>query len=375
MGRKTKRRGRGEGAVFFSESKGCWVARAVVGVKPGGGPLYREVTAQTKTKVLRKKAEAEEKARGGISANADRMTVGEYLSHWLNNVSKPSVGVTTWESYERCVRLHLAPRIGGVRLGDLRSAHIEALFAQMQRDGVSGGHARKVSEILSTALTHAGRVELIRHNPASRVPKPKAPVTEIVPFTPDEIVKIRKAATGHRLEAMFALAISTGARMGELLGLGWEHLDLERGVMSVARSLAVVRGGFLLKEPKSRRGRRKVELPAFAVEALHEHRKRMLAEGNHAATTVFCTKPGRFIGKSGFIREIYAPLLERAGVPYRKFHTFRHTHVSELLSRGESVVDVARRVGDRPDVILKTYAHYIPDGGKKIAKRLDEMYG
>jgi integrase len=62
-------------------------------------------------------------------------------------------------------------------------------------------------------------------------------------------------------------------------------------------------------------------------------------------------------------------------VPYRKFHTFRHTHVSELLARGESVVDVARRIGDRPDVVLKIYAHFIPGAGKRIATRLEEMYG
>jgi integrase len=75
------------------------------------------------------------------------------------------------------------------------------------------------------------------------------------------------------------------------------------------------------------------------------------------------------------IRKVYKPLLERAKVPYRKFHTFRHTHVSQLLAQGESVVDVARRVGDRPDVILKTYAHFLPGNEKRLANRLDALYG
>src|SRR5262249_54463157 len=109
----------------------------------------------------------------------------------------------------------------------------------------------------------------------------------------------------------------------------------------------------------------------FAVAALAEHRKRALAEGTLSAATIFCTKGGNFIGKSNFIRETYQPLLERAEVAYRKFHTLRHTHVSQLLQRGESVVDVARRIGDRPDVILKTYAHFVPGSGQRIAKAPD----
>jgi integrase len=90
---------------------------------------------------------------------------------------------------------------------------------------------------------------------------------------------------------------------------------------------------------------------------------------------VFCTTTRNYIAKANFIRKVYRPLLVKAEVPYRKFHTFRHTHASELLARGESVVDVARRLGDSPEVVLRTYAHFIPGSGPRIAKRLEEMYG
>jgi integrase len=372
---KKRRRGRGEGAVFFSESKQCWIGRAIIGVLPDGTPERKEVSAKTKGEVLDKIKKAEEDARAGHTAEADHMTTGQYLQHWLDNVSKPSVSPTTWERYEQCVRLHLTPRIGGVRLDRLRPVHVEALFAKIQRDGISAGNAKKVSEDLSTALEHAARVGMISTGPAAPVPKPRREEEEIVPFTADEVLNIRLAAMGNRLDALFALAVSTGAREGELLALGWEHLDLDRGAMTAARTLGVIKGGFLVKEPKSKRGRRVVELPRFAVDVLLGHRKRALAEGTVAAATVFCTRTGGFISKSSFIRQVYKPLLVKAGVAYRKFHTFRHTHVSELLARGESVVEVARRVGDRPDVILKTYAHFLPDQGKKIASRLEEMYG
>ncbi len=303
------------------------------------------------------------------------MTVGGYLVHWADNVAKPSVHETTWNSYERCVRLHLVPRIGGFNLAQLRPVHVEQLFADLQRDGVSADNAKKVGEVLSTALEQAVRVGLMPVNPAAPVAKPRPDETEIVPFTADEIRRIMEAAAGHRLEALFALAAGTGAREGELLGLGREHIDLDNGSISIQRSLAVVKGGFLLKEPKSKRGKRIVELPRFAVDALGEHFKPLMAEGNLSAPVIFCTRTGHFISKSSFIRQVYMPLLERANVPYRKFHTIRHTHVSQLLAEGESVVDVARRVGDRPEVILKTYAHFLPGSGPRIASRLDALYG
>jgi len=90
---------------------------------------------------------------------------------------------------------------------------------------------------------------------------------------------------------------------------------------------------------------------------------------------MFCTKTGHFIGKSSFIRQVYTPLLKRAGVPYRKVHTFRHTHVSQLLAQGGSVVNVARRIGDRPEVILKTSAHFLPRNADRLTSRLDALCG
>jgi integrase len=284
-------------------------------------------------------------------------------------------GFTEAPSGERLFSRALTPRIGGRKLAALRPVHIEQLFADFHREGMSAGNTKKVGEVLSTALEHAVLIGLIPVSPAAPVAKPHPAAQQIVPFTPDEILNIRLAIIDHRLEALFALAISTGAREGELFGLGREHIDLEAGTISIQRSLAVVRGGWVLKEPKSKHGKRIVELPRFAVDTLREHFKRLLAEGNLSAPTIFCTKTGNYLSRGSFIREVYKPLIKRARVPYRKFHTFRHTHVSQLLAQGESLVDVARRIGDRPEVILKTYAHFIPGSGQRIATRLDTLYG
>lgn len=375
---KKSRRGRGEGALFFSESKNCWIGRAVVGVKPNGSPRLKEVTAKTQGEVVEKIKKAEEAARQFVPVDDGKMTVGKLLDLWLES-HKPDVQLTTWESYERCCRLHLKHEsigLGGIKLVDLRPMHVDQFFSQLQRGGVSGGNAKKVSEVLSSALEYAVRVELIKTNPAASIIKPVAGITEIVPFTQDEIARILNAALGHRLEAFFALAIASGARQGELLGLGWDHVHFTDNTIHIQRTLTVVRGGFLLKGcPKSERGNRIVELPRFAMDALAEHRKRMLAEGHASAPVVFCTRTGNYITRSSLVNEVYPPLLKDAKVPYRKFHTFRHTHISQLLHAGEPVVDVARRVGDRPEVILKTYAKYLPGNADRTTRLLDQLYG
>jgi integrase len=375
MKRKRKRRARGEGAAFFSESKQSWVGRAQVGKLPTGGPRYKEVSAKTQGEVLARMRKAIDDAKARRLRSGKPLTVGQHLHHWLENVAKISTHETTWRSYERVVRLHLLGRIGGVKLADLYPEDVERLFADLDRDGVSKGNARKVREVLATAIQHAVRTGLLPMNPVAAVAAPRPDETPISPFTPEEITSVLREAQGHRLEAMIVLAVASGMREGELLALGREHIDLDRGEVRVERTLATIKGGFLLKEPKSKRGKRVVALPQFAVDALRERCKTALMEGNAGAPVLFCTKTGNFISKSSFIRQVWRPLLKRAGVPYRRFHGLRHTHVSELLRAGESVVDVAQRIGDRVDVLTKVYAHEIrPDAGR-ITRHLDALYG
>jgi integrase len=113
------------------------------------------------------------------------------------------------------------------------------------------------------------------------------------------------------------------------------------------------------------------------MDALHEHRKRMLAEGHDVkAGPVFVTKTGNFLGRGNFVRQIHQPMLKRAGLPVRKFHTLRHTHASTLLARGRSILAVSERLGHgSPELTLRVYAHLMPGDGKETARVLDLMFG
>jgi integrase len=262
-----KRRVRGEGGCHFNNAKQIWRARAIVGVKPNGQPKYKEVSARTQGEALAKKRKLEEDAKAGLLPDGKPMNVGDWLQHWLDNVAKPSVRESTWESYERCVRLHLKPRIGGYKLGQLRPHHVEKFFADLDREGMSRGNAKKVSEVLASALEHAVLVGSLPNNPTSPVHKPQPEEKAIEPFTPEEAKKIIAEAEGIRLYALVALAFATGARQGELLCFGWDHLDIDKATLRIEQALSCVKNRFIVREPKSKRGKRIVEPRRFAVDA------------------------------------------------------------------------------------------------------------
>jgi integrase len=263
--------------------------------------------------------------------------------------------------------------MGRVKLTEVRPIDVEEFYSRLIDNKESVGNVKKVSEVLSSALEHAVSQGLIAGNPVRSATKPKPKPVEIKPFTPDEIKRIREASKGNRLEGMILLDIATGMREGELLGLQWDDIDFRKKKVSVRRTLAVDKDGFHLKEPKSERGRRTIEIPQFAVDALLLRKEQAEKEG-YLNKLVFCTKTGEPTFKSNFIRKVHQVILENALVPYRKFHTYRHTHVSELLTKGIPIAEVARRVGDSQEVIYRTYSHYIRNSESHIVEAIDELY-
>jgi integrase len=175
---------------------------------------------------------------------------------------------------------------------------------------------------------------------------------------------------------MIVAALYTGIREGELLGLQWPDIDFTKATITVRRSLAQVAGAFLLKEPKSKRSRRTVTVPAPVLLALNAHRQAMLAEAHDVRTgPVFITKTGNFIAKTNLIRKVFAPLLAKAGLPHFRFHDLRHTHASHLLAANVPLKDVSLRLGHASETLtLKTYTHLLPTAGENLRRTLETLY-
>lgn len=363
-----KRKGRaprGGGSVFFSAAKGCWVWKAVTGHRPDGSVQYTQGRARTQGEALRKRQAAE---KGGRRPHADRETVGEHLAHWLDDVAKPNTRANTWARYEQVVRLHLTPRVGGVPLRQLTVSRVTKLWADMARDGASPGNIRKCSEVLATALEVAVAEEKVPTAATRNAAKPAVPDEPVEVFTDAEVRAVLAASDGHRLGALFKLAVGTGARQGELLALEPADFDLAAGTVTITRMLDQGKDGFKTHPPKSKSGVRTIGVPVFALDALEPH---LAGRGPGPA---FTSDAGTYLGKSNFVRNDWAGLLEKAGVRYRNFHVLRHTHASRLLAAGVDPAEVARRLGDRIETVMRTYAHWMPTN-RDTAAKVDAIYG
>jgi integrase len=381
-----KRRGRGEGSIFKRED-GTWCASVSAGYNAAGRRRRRTVYGKTKGEVQEKLRE-EQLSRVPETA---RITVGEYLDRWLEGTVKPKLAHSTYVRYEQVVRLHIKPQLGGVRLGKVEPVHIQHLYAALEKENVSARQRQLSGIVLQKALKAAVRLRLIRYNPCPDVEKPRPIKKEMKFWNSDQASQFLKGAKEDRLHAMYVLALATGMRQGELFGLQWEDIDFGQSAVSVRRTLDETHGKFQLKEPKTAKGRRRIDLPQFAVDALHEHRKAMLAEGNLRGQ-VFCDHQGGYLRKSNVQRRSFRAIIKRINkaatkeaeeknttttlLPVIRFHDLRHTAATLLLLQGVHPKVVSERLGHASiEITLNTYSHVLPTMGKEAAAQLDKLFG
>jgi integrase len=192
-------------------------------------------------------------------------------------------------------------------------------------------------------------------------------------LAPDQVIRLLAAAKDDRLEALYVLAVTTGLRQGELLGLQWEDVDFPGAALHVRHTLHELNGRLWIGEPKTKRACRQVDLPAIAVVALRGHRERMLIE-DRSDGLVFCDTQGGPLRKSNLLRRSFLPLLKRAGLPAIRFHDLRHTAATLLLAQGVHPKIVQERLGHSNIALtLDTYSHVLPGMGREAASKLDAL--
>jgi integrase len=376
-----KRRGRGEGLIR-ERLDGSWEARVSLGYDNDGKRITRSVYGKTKGEVQDKLRKLQNDAAGGQLAEPATITVGQYLESWLKDTAKPKCSPTTFARYESLVHVHITPHIGSIKLAKLQPVQINYLMGEIARDvedrnnGRSPAWSQRLSlMLLSNALRHAVRLRLIPYNPAADIPKAKPREKEIEFLTAEQGKKFLAAAKKKRLYALFAVALGTGMRQGEIFALRWDAIDFERKQLTVRHSLVELRGGvFSTKEPKSKQSRRTIKLPDFVITALKAHKKAMTKEGHHSPFC-FTTKTGKHISKSNLTRQVFRVILKAAKLPRVKFHALRHSHASMLLHDGASIKAVSQRLGHSTvELTLRVYFHLLPDADDSLAGMTEKLF-
>ncbi len=215
-------------------------------------------------------------------------------------------------------------------------------------------------------------------NPADRVEPPRANPKEIVPIDEVRAAWLIEMSQGTRVYLAIVLAIFTGMRRGEILALQWGDVDLEMGYLLVRRALEFTKAnGCVFKEPKSRRGRRKISLPAFVVAALKEHAmkqadyKRSLGPAYQQHDLVVCREDGAIWSPPAFDSS-YRQLLKRRKLDGPTFHGLRHSHASHLLRSGVSPKVISERLGhSKVSFTMDQYVHLLPGMQEEAAIKID----
>ncbi|MER3399046.1 MAG: site-specific integrase [Chloroflexota bacterium] len=371
---KRRRRGKGEGSIYQPRGRTDWRAEIRVGAKR----LVRYFKTQREAQLWLAQVRVE--AARGLLPEPSKVTLGEYLTFWLENGAKPTVRPPTLRQYEYAVRVHLNPDLGGRRLQELKPADIQTLYSQKLATGLSRRSVQIIHAVLHRALKQAVEWGLLAQNPADRVKAPRPGRREFRVLTPEEAARFLEAARASEYFALFATALGTGLRLAELLGLRWSDIDFEAGTIQVRRTLCWVRGSWVEGEPKTAAGRRKVVLPPELLGILKEH-KRAQAEAKLKAgpgwsseygDLVFSTRAGQPIpGQS--LRRGLKQVLKRAGLPAIRFHDLRHTHATLLLVGGVNPRVVQERLGHtQVGITLGTYSHVLPDLQREAARQVGQ---
>jgi integrase len=374
----SKKRGNGEGSITKRKGGG-WCAQYTV--YTAKGRKRKTLYGKTRQEVATKLAKALSDQQGGLSFDAKNLLLGQYMSLWLADSVKDTVRLTTYQGYERIVRLHIKPTLGRVKLQNLAPTHLRGLYRERLEAGLAPRMVQLIHTTLHKALKEAAADGLVPRNVAGLVRAPRPAGQETNPLTPEQARALLKTASSERLAALYVLAVTTGMRQGELLGLKWEDIDLNAGTLRVRRTLSTaIGGGFGFSPPKTAKGRRNIKLPESALSSLRNHREAQLEKRDGITGLwedhglVFTTHVGTPISRQDLITRSFKPLLQRAGLPNIRFHDLRHTCATLLLCRGVHAKLVQELLGHATiSVTLDTYSHVLPSMGDHTATAMDDM--
>jgi integrase len=310
----------------------------------------------------------------GTFAEPSKLRLAAYLDRWLEDGARPAVRPPTYVSYKGIIHNHIAPRIGGVMLSKLTPIHVQSMYSDMERGGASARIRQLTHAVLRRSLKQAIRWGLLHRNVCDAVEPPRVQRKEVTFLTVEQSKKLLTASESERLHAVFVLAITTGMRMGEIFALQWRNVDLKRKSISVCHTMMELKGKLTLTEPKTVKSRRRVDLPQMAVEALLDHKARMLTEGFGEVPWVFCNTLGGPLRRTHFSHDVFLPLLKRTKLPRIRFHDLRHTSASLLLAAGVHPKVVQERLGHSQIAItMDTYSHVMPTLGAEAAGKMDAV--
>lgn len=383
-----KKRGNGEGTIVKVKDN-LWRGAVVIGRDENGNLKRKWFNGKTKKEVIEKMQPVLALISAGDYVEPSKTSLGEWLDVWLSEYKKNVLKPTTYDSYETNIRCHLKPGLGHISLKDLKTVDIQRFINDKFESGVSTALIRKLKNIIHGSLKQAMVNQLVTKNVSEGVVLPAHKQKEIRVFSKDEEKAFINELEGDRLEVAFKLDLVSGLRIGELLGLTWDCIDLTNGIITVKQSLIRVKNRsknpekknlyIIENTTKTRNSKRKVPIPKAAVSMLQKYKlkqewEKRVAEGTYEDNNLlFCTALGNRIIPRNAERS-FARVAKKAGITGASIHSLRHTYATRLFEKGVAAKTVSELLGHKNvSHTLDVYTHVFPDIKSDAVENLNYM--
>lgn len=370
----------GEGSIR-QRPDGSWEGRVTVGFHPKTGKqIRRSFYGKTKREVVQKISQANVDVVNQAYISPSKLTVGAWLDLWVKTYLGDVKGSTV-ATYKQRVNAYLKPALGKYKLTTLKPPQIQALYHELGKT-LSPKTIKAIHGVLHKALQEAVESQYIKLNPADKRKLPRIEKPQINPLDSTEISAFLDAIKGHKYENLYKVAIFTGMRLGELLGLLWESVDLKAGIIVVERQLLRPREKgetFRLGPLKNDKPRTIIPAP-YVIETLKAQKVAQL-EQRLRAGSLWSSEPAYvFTNELGDhtsywkLNTHFKAILNSLGIKQRRFHDLRHTYAVASIRAGDDIKTVQENLGHHTAAFtLDTYGHVTTEMRRDSANRMEAL--
>lgn len=377
-----KKRANGEGNIR-KRKDGRWEGRYTVGRDPKTGKqIFKNVLGKTQAEVKAKLEKAIEESRGLDIVKAQSYTVGQWLDVWFEYYAKVKVRPSSHKTYQGYIKNHIKPHIGNIPLTKLTTLDLQVMYqelltkgrvdrieSQHQPKGLSAKTVRNLNQIISSAMKLAIQQKLISSNPADGCALPRIEHKEMKTLPADQLAAFLNEAKRTGTFELYYIDLATGLRRGELLGLKWQDIDLDSGVIHVRRQVGRIDGKVQEAPLKTKNAYRNISIGADAVSILREKKKQDSGRSEY----VFPSPTGGPMSPDSVLKMLHR-VLERAGLPELRFHDLRHTFATLALQNGVDIKTVSGMLGHfSAGFTLDTYAHVTTAAQRQAADTMGDV--
>ena len=375
-----KKRANGDGSIR-KRKDGRWEGRYVVGHDPITGKMVsRNVLGKTQAQVKEKLRTAIENSKRLDYTQTGKYTVGQWMDEWFEAYAKVKVRPSSHQTYKGYIENHIKTNIGDIPIEKLTSLQLQKFYrllltegrvprieSEKQPKGLSAKTVRNINQVISSAMDMAVRHKLILTNPTEGCELPKVEHREMKTLPAERLGAFLREAKESGVYELYYMDLATGLRRGELLGLKWEDIDLQNGIIHVRRQVARVDGEVKEMPLKTKNSYRNISISQDAVAMLTE------MEAHRSSDYVFPSSTGGLISPDS-VNNMLHRVLKRAGLPSIRFHDLRHTFATLALQNGVDIKTVSGMLGHAdPGFTLDTYAHVTTSAQKEAARTMGNV--